>query len=583
MGMVKGGYRAAERVPRAGVESLSDKLHAGCKIKALRTKTNTYIKTPVRGEEPVFVVTGRKEDVALAKREILSAAEHFSQIRASRTKNSINSTLAFGQLVANQPGQTTVQVRVPYRVVGLVVGPKGATIKRIQQQTHTYIVTPSRDKEPVFDVTGLPENVEAARKEIEAHIAMRTGNDNNGGSMNGLGLYNMDMNGIDEHNGFNGYSSSSAFSSSGLDGPMGSGSNLSSTSSQNKFNSILNGGGTDSAFSSLASSGNSGKGIILQNILDGSNNFGANDSPLHMSGSGIARNVPWSNGGGDSHDSGIGSSPPFDRNGHHSLFDSIHHDRLEVNNGTAIWGDINKLLGNLDLDGPSSNSLRGRSNGGPISRNILNHHNPSTNNLLNSVNRFSSTVSNGDGHDYLNGEFTCSSNSSDMNNHHMQKPFNLNVGSRSSLDLGSLGRPSASIDSSSNNTAKNSMLLLSSGEVSPPMSLPYSSSNGSSNGHAHLQHRSSVSSEPSGILFHDQELNNLTDGICNEVGLASSTSSKALGHGAYDGSLVGPRSSSSSNLFSRDDQVIAGSRLSPSNGPAPTATKEDDFLSFANK
>lgn len=66
-----------------------------------------------------------------------------------------------------------IQVRVPYRVVGLVVGPKGATIKRIQQQTRTYIVTPSRDKEPVFEVTGLPENVETARKEIEAHIAFR--------------------------------------------------------------------------------------------------------------------------------------------------------------------------------------------------------------------------------------------------------------------------------------------------------------------------------------------------------------------------------------------------------------------------
>ena len=110
----------------------------GCKIKALRAKTNTYIKTPVRGEEPVFVVTGRKEDVACAKREILSAADHFSQIRASR-KSNINSTLAFGQLMASTPGQTTVQVRVPYRVVGLVVGPKGATIKRIQQQTQTYI------------------------------------------------------------------------------------------------------------------------------------------------------------------------------------------------------------------------------------------------------------------------------------------------------------------------------------------------------------------------------------------------------------------------------------------------------------
>ena len=130
------------------------------------------------------MVTGRKEDVGLAKREILSAAEHFSQIRASR-KNNINSTLAFGQLVANTPGQTTIQVRVPYRVVGLVVGPKGATIKRIQQQTHTYIVTPSRDKEPVFEVTGLPENVDTARKEIDAHIALRTGSAGAGGGLFG--------------------------------------------------------------------------------------------------------------------------------------------------------------------------------------------------------------------------------------------------------------------------------------------------------------------------------------------------------------------------------------------------------------
>lgn len=145
----------------------------GCKIKALRAKTNTYIKTPVRGEEPVFVVTGRKEDVNAAKREILSAADHFSQIRAQR-KNNLNGSAIPGPN-SNIPGQTTIQVRVPYRVVGLVVGPKGATIKRIQQQTNTYIVTPSRDKEPVFEVTGLPDNVESARKEIEAHIAMRTG------------------------------------------------------------------------------------------------------------------------------------------------------------------------------------------------------------------------------------------------------------------------------------------------------------------------------------------------------------------------------------------------------------------------
>jgi RNA-binding protein MEX3 len=66
--------------------------------------------------------------------------------------------------------------------VGLVVGPKGATIKHIQQQTQTYIVTPSRDKEPVFEVTGLPDNVQSARKQIEAHIALRTGNTQGNGT-----------------------------------------------------------------------------------------------------------------------------------------------------------------------------------------------------------------------------------------------------------------------------------------------------------------------------------------------------------------------------------------------------------------
>lgn len=124
------------------------------------------------------MVTGRKEDVGAAKREILSAAEHFSQIRAARKNNLAGG--AVGTLTgpgpnSSLPGQTTIQVRVPYRVVGLVVGPKGATIKRIQQQTNTYIITPSRDKEPIFEVTGMAEMVETAKKEIEAHIAMRTG------------------------------------------------------------------------------------------------------------------------------------------------------------------------------------------------------------------------------------------------------------------------------------------------------------------------------------------------------------------------------------------------------------------------
>jgi len=179
---LKKSQNTTECVPVPSSEHVAEIVgRQGCKIKALRAKTNTYIKTPVRGEEPVFVVTGRKEDVNSAKREILSAAEHFSQIRAQRknTLGGIVGTTVNGSstngTICNATGQCTIQVRVPYRVVGLVVGPKGATIKRIQQQTSTYIITPSREKEPIFEVTGLPDNVQTARKEIEAHIAIRTG------------------------------------------------------------------------------------------------------------------------------------------------------------------------------------------------------------------------------------------------------------------------------------------------------------------------------------------------------------------------------------------------------------------------
>lgn len=184
-GDYRGGKKSqntTECVPVPSSEHVAEIVgRQGCKIKGLRAKTNTYIKTPVRGEEPVFVVTGRKEDVNAAKNEILSAAEHFTHIRLQRKNNMNGVTLGTSGIIGQQgvgnqvPGQTTIQVRVPYRVVGLVVGPKGATIKRIQQTTNTYIITPSREKEPVFEVTGLPDNVESARKEIEAHIALRTG------------------------------------------------------------------------------------------------------------------------------------------------------------------------------------------------------------------------------------------------------------------------------------------------------------------------------------------------------------------------------------------------------------------------
>ena len=92
-------------------------------------------------------------------------------------------------------------MRVPYRVVGLVVGPKGATIKRIQQQTSTYIVTPSREKEPIFEVTGMPDNVDQAKREIEAHIALRTGLLSVDGAASADGLQELQQSGASMHNG----------------------------------------------------------------------------------------------------------------------------------------------------------------------------------------------------------------------------------------------------------------------------------------------------------------------------------------------------------------------------------------------
>lgn len=309
----------------------------GCKIKALRAKTNTYIKTPVRGEEPVFVVTGRKEDVNLAKREILSAAEHFSQIRASR-KNNINSTLAFGQLVANTPGQTTISVRVPYRVVGLVVGPKGATIKRIQQQTHTYIVTPSRDKEPVFEVTGLPENVDAARKEIEAHIALRTG----AGPFDCLDGASLDDN---SPGGWPGSGGPGPVGSSILDSVSGNGN--SKLLSEFSTNSILSSGINSLTVSSHSSrehfssndrqqdrflNSNANELSRLHCLLD-SNNY---DSKFDI-GADTSSSIGSLWRCSDSHDSGIGHSPPFDSGDHHGL-----------HSNSSIWTELGKVLGGMD-------------------------------------------------------------------------------------------------------------------------------------------------------------------------------------------------------------------------------------------
>ncbi|KAH7709524.1 Protein MEX-3 protein a [Aphelenchoides avenae] len=136
----------------------------GCKIKALRERTSTNIKTPSREEPPVFIIEGRLWDVIEARQEIERAAEHFTRIRGYGCAPTSLASLS-----------VTAFIRVPPGLAGLVVGPKGATIKRIQQDTGTIIVSPTSDQPPIFEVTGLPQDIEAARFEIEQHLLQRTG------------------------------------------------------------------------------------------------------------------------------------------------------------------------------------------------------------------------------------------------------------------------------------------------------------------------------------------------------------------------------------------------------------------------
>ena len=88
---------------------------------ALRAKTNTYIRIPARGQEPVFIISGLKENVLAAKQEILSAAANFSPSIAPRRKKS-SSTFALGQEIEKNPRHVTVKVAVPHRIFGLVRG-----------------------------------------------------------------------------------------------------------------------------------------------------------------------------------------------------------------------------------------------------------------------------------------------------------------------------------------------------------------------------------------------------------------------------------------------------------------------------
>lgn len=120
----------------------------GYKIKAIRSRTETFIKTPLRNEPPVFRIIGQEAGVEKAKAEILNIVQRL-----------LLHQYRYDHILKNNPLpddglRCTIEVRVPFRLVGLVVGFQGSTIKEIQVQTVTMIQTPAHGGEPIFKISG---------------------------------------------------------------------------------------------------------------------------------------------------------------------------------------------------------------------------------------------------------------------------------------------------------------------------------------------------------------------------------------------------------------------------------------------
>lgn len=136
----------------------------GSKIRQIRQDTNTFIQTPVNGEEPIFVISGKQSNVILAKAKLEEAAKEFD----------FN---IFVEACTYRDGdKIRFNLFLPSRFIGLVVGKKGTIIKRIMELTETTIVTPKVNTLNGFKIHGRPNQIRQAIDMIKEHILLTTNN-----------------------------------------------------------------------------------------------------------------------------------------------------------------------------------------------------------------------------------------------------------------------------------------------------------------------------------------------------------------------------------------------------------------------
>ena len=106
-----------------------------------------YIKIPIIYDLPIFLISGRPEDVAAAKFELEADAYQITQYRAKV-----------------RPHETVTQcVAVPSSEhVARIVGENGRNIKRLKERAKIKI--PARGEVPMFSITGRPEAVDAVKR-----------------------------------------------------------------------------------------------------------------------------------------------------------------------------------------------------------------------------------------------------------------------------------------------------------------------------------------------------------------------------------------------------------------------------------
>lgn len=128
----------------------------GKKIKKIIRDTNTYIKSPKIGEEPIFKIHGFWKKVNEAELKILLISKNYSYME--EIKNN--------PIVEEKTQELTIE-----KFFSLIVGKNKYNINEIGLKTNTRIISPPNQVEPYkLIIIGSIENIKLAWKMIKDYI-----------------------------------------------------------------------------------------------------------------------------------------------------------------------------------------------------------------------------------------------------------------------------------------------------------------------------------------------------------------------------------------------------------------------------